>query len=102
MAQDNASVHTAKVTKDFFMMQDMSVIDWPARSPDLNPIKNMWGYIVREVYAGLRQFDYEDDLVEAIHSAWENIPLDYCRTPIKSIPNRYIEVIEKRGGPTHY
>lgn len=100
--QDNAPVHTAKVTEEFFMMNDMNVIDWPARSPDLNPIENLWGHIVREVYAGFRQFDYEDDLIEAIKNAWENITLEYCQTLIKSMPKRCIEVIEKRGGPTHY
>lgn len=100
--QDNAPVHTAAVTKDFFMTQDMRVIDWPARSPDLNPIENLWGLLVQEVYAGFRSFDYEDDLVEAINFAWEKISLEYLRTLIKSMPKRCVEVIEKRGGPTHY
>ena len=39
---------------------------WPAKSPDLNIIENAWTWLVREVYQGHRQFDYVDDLREAI------------------------------------
>lgn len=66
--QDNAPVHTAKVMKEYFMSQD-AIINWPARSPDLSPIENLWGMIVREAFQGFRHFDYEDDLVEASNYA---------------------------------
>ncbi len=48
--QDNASIHTARYTKAFFRDQEMKVMDWPALSHDLNPIENVWGYLVQRVY----------------------------------------------------
>ena len=39
--QDNALIHTSKVTKEFFKAYDISMLPWPAQSPDLNPIENI-------------------------------------------------------------
>lgn len=35
--QDNASIHTSKESRAFLDEMETTVIDWPARSPDLNP-----------------------------------------------------------------
>ncbi len=38
--QDLAPAHTAKLTKSWFNDHGVTVHDWPANSPDLNPIEN--------------------------------------------------------------
>ncbi len=41
--QDFAPAHTAKSTKSWLNEHGVGVHYWPANSPDLNPIKNLWG-----------------------------------------------------------
>ena len=40
--QNNAPIHTYKLTRTFFQERNINILSWPARSPDLNPIENAW------------------------------------------------------------
>ena len=40
--QDNAPCHTAKSVKTLLSGEDVTVMEWPAQSPDMNPIENFW------------------------------------------------------------
>ncbi len=46
---DLAPAHTAKSTKSWLNDHGVGVLDWPANSPDLNPIDNLWGIVKREI-----------------------------------------------------
>lgn len=47
--QDNASCHTAKLTRAFFSEIGLTVLPWPANSPDMNPIENIWSVLKQNV-----------------------------------------------------
>lgn len=100
--QDNAPVHTAQSTQNFFQERGVDVMEWPACSPDLNPIENIWGMMTRSCYEGGRQYGDVGELKTAINIAWEEITQSSIDSLIKSMKNRLFECILKRGASTHY
>lgn len=100
--QDNAAIHTAGIVKQWFADKNFELLDWPARSPDLNPIENLWGSIARKVYKNGKQFNNVLELKEAIREAWTSIPRIELENLVRSMPKRLFEVTTNRVGSTHY
>ncbi|EFP12960.1 hypothetical protein CRE_12406 [Caenorhabditis remanei] len=100
--QDNASVHASNSTKAWFQSKKIKVLDWPARSPDLNPIENLWGILVRRIYKHGKQYNSVNDLKTAILAAWDAISDTEMKNLVGSMKNRMIEVIQNNGGETSY
>ncbi len=94
--QDGASIHSAKVTLKWLDAHTITLFDNPSRSPDLNPIENVWGYLARHVYEDGKQYNSIPDLVAAIKRVWSAIPISYLKNLIKSIPKRCLEVVTNK------
>ncbi|KAJ1308136.1 hypothetical protein OPQ81_003856 [Rhizoctonia solani] len=47
---DDASSCTTHIVQQWLQEQGLEVIEWPANSPDLNPIENHWDQLKRELY----------------------------------------------------
>ena len=100
--QDNAPIHTAKIVKEFFKSEKVDLLEWPAKSPDLSIIENVWGQLSRAVYADSRQFSSLEELKTAIQEEWAKISQEYIQNLFHSLPKRMIKLLEERGSYTGY
>ncbi len=98
--QDLAPAHTAKGTKSWFNDHGVTVLDWPANSPDLNPIENLWGIVKRKMRD--TRPNNADDTKAAIKATWASIPPQKCHKLITSMPRQIEAVIKAKGAPTKH
>jgi len=100
--QDNASIHASRSTSEWLRENKVETLPWPARSPDINPIENVWGLIVRDIYSDCRQYDNVAQLKTAIQEAWDRISPEILRNLVISMPNRMNLLIKSAGKPINY
>ncbi len=98
--QDLAPAHTAKGTKSWFNDHGVTVLGWPANSPDLNPIENLWGIVKRKMRD--TRPNNADDLKATVKETWASIPPQQCHKLITTMPCRIEAVIKAKGAPTKY
>ncbi|THC88386.1 hypothetical protein EYZ11_012163 [Aspergillus tanneri] len=107
--QDNAKIHTAELTQEWFELHGIWVIKWPPHSPDLNPIEHVWNLLKRKLLElhpylylqGKSQSDWRN-FEEAIQEAWWAIPQALIDNLIDSMPRRVMAVYRARGWYTKY
>uniref|UniRef100_A0A8C7UG71 Tc1-like transposase DDE domain-containing protein n=1 Tax=Oncorhynchus mykiss TaxID=8022 RepID=A0A8C7UG71_ONCMY len=102
LMQDNARPHVAGVCQQFLQEEGIDAMDWPARSPDLNPIEHIWDIMSRSIHQRHVAPHTVQEMADALVQVWEEIPQKTIRHLIRSMPRRCREVIQARGGHTHY
>ena len=98
--QDGAPAHTAERTKRFLEAQRVKVLDWPSKSPDLNPIENLWSTLKHAVYS--RNPRDIDEMKQYISEEIAIFDKKSIHNLIDSMRKRVQMVIEKEGDVIDY
>ena len=98
---DNAPCHRALKVQRWYEQHNITRISWPAQSPDLNPIENLWqrmGVLISKDKPTTKR-----GLIEKIIAAWNHVvTTDELKRLVDSMPRRCAAVIANRGYPTKY
>ena len=100
MQMDNARIHRTLDALRFYKENNIVVIDWPAYSPDRNPIENVWAYIKGKL-SGNKIISIKQIETEII-KIWESIPKIQIEKTCESIYERIGDCIKMKGGLTNY
>uniref|UniRef100_A0AAZ3PBB4 Tc1-like transposase DDE domain-containing protein n=1 Tax=Oncorhynchus tshawytscha TaxID=74940 RepID=A0AAZ3PBB4_ONCTS len=90
--------HTARSVRDFLQDRNVSVVPWPAKSPDLNPIEHFWDLLDRRAIPPR----IVRELAGAMVVEWGNISQQELANLVQSIRRRCTAVLNAAGGHTRY
>ena len=100
--EDNAPIHTAKIAKKWKSDNNIKSLPWPAQSPDLNPIENLWDELERQVRNHKPLPKNPNDLWEILQEEWLKLDVNKYKNLVDSMPRRIDAVITSKGNPTKY
>ncbi|GFV66495.1 transposable element Tcb2 transposase [Trichonephila clavipes] len=73
---DNTRPHRANIVDECLQSEDITLMDWPAYSPDLNPIQHVCDMLGRRIAARQPPPTFLPELRRALLDEWCNIPQD--------------------------
>ena len=102
LMDDNAPAHRAGITDQYLEQATIVHMEWPARSPDLNPIEHAWGMLQTAVSSRPVQPASVQKLRQALLEEWDQIPQYKIRRLISSMRRCCQAVNEAQGHHTRY
>jgi transposase len=94
---DNDPKHTALLVREWIDKQPFQTLEWPAQSPDLNPIETLWAVLKGRLNEYERAPKGMIELWERIEEVWNQIKPETCLKLIKSMPKRIQDVLDAKG-----
>ena len=108
--QDNAPIHKAHYTQEWFEQQTFEIMEWPANSPDMNLIEHIWSALKKELFHHFPDIanlpgalaTVQCILEEQFQLIWRDIGVDLLKRLVQSMLARVDALIEADGWYTRY
>ncbi|GFX35780.1 transposable element Tcb2 transposase [Trichonephila clavipes] len=99
---DNATCHRTLAVQDCLDSEGIQRLVWPARSPDLNPIGNVWDALGRQVARRNYPASNKNTLIRALTEEWDKLPQQLLDNFVQSMVRRVECCITLHGGHIPY
>lgn len=100
--QDNAKIHTSKLTFDYIKKSNIPVMVWPPNSPDLNPMETVWSYLKLKLDRYSTEPRNIDDLWDRVQDVWNDIPIEFIQRLYDTMPERVKELYACKGNAINF
>lgn len=87
LMEDGAPTHSAGVSRRWREENGIMKLDWPACSPDLNPIENVWAILKDAIQKRRIRPRTVQDMMVALNEEWQAIRVEFL-TRLYSLPQR--------------
>ncbi|GFV64933.1 transposable element Tcb2 transposase [Trichonephila clavipes] len=99
---ENATYHRTLAVQDCLDSEGIQRLVWPARSPDLNPIENVWDALGRQVAGRNYPPTNKNTLIRALTEEWDKLPQQLLDKVVQSMVLRVECCITLHGGHIPY
>ncbi|GFY36296.1 transposable element Tcb2 transposase [Trichonephila clavipes] len=99
---DNCRPHHANLVEDFLLEERIVQMEWPACSPDMNPIEHVSDTLGRRVAGRQPPPQTLQELERALLEEWDRIPQLVINSLIDSMPQRGSTLLTVYGNHTPY
>ncbi|GFW14884.1 transposable element Tcb1 transposase [Trichonephila clavipes] len=99
---DNATCHRKLAVQDCFDSEGIQRLVWPAPSPDLNPIGNVWNALGRQVAGRNYPTTNKNTLIRALTEEWDKLPQQLLDNVVQSMLRSVECCITLHGGYIPY
>ncbi|GFW94183.1 transposable element Tc1 transposase [Trichonephila clavipes] len=99
---DNATCHRTIAVQDCLDSEGIQRLVWRARSPDLNPIENVWDALGRQVAGRNYPPTNKKTLIRALTEEWDKLPQQLLDNVVQSMVRRVECCITLHGGHIPY
>ena len=104
--QDGDPRQNSKAAQDAFADINCEMFAIPPRSPDFNPIENVFHLVRKKLSNDAREQEIKretyKEFSERVKSTIQNFPIDTINKTIESVPKRLRRAIERNGERTKY
>ncbi|GFY31295.1 transposable element Tcb2 transposase [Trichonephila clavipes] len=102
LMDDNCRPHRANLVEDFLFEEGIIRMEWPACSPNMNPIEHVWDALGRRVAGRQPPPQTLRELERALLEEWNRIAQLVINSLIDSMPQRCSTLLAVRGNHTPY